>query len=160
MQLTQVLLQADKARAAIGNQGMYQIGLSTRQSQLGNGPKANISRTVVVSFPSNLEALLNPNRKVLPAHKAYLVVKAEVQRPETITMSNTATTAKSRAVVRVIEPGCAATCITCDLPVKFIARVNGRQVIANVYEEGRWMRVEHFHEECYQDAERPYGEPG
>ena len=73
-------------------------------------------------------------------------------------MSTTATTAKSRAVIRVIEPGCAATCYRCDEPVKFIARVNGRQVIANVYEDGRWQRVEHYHEQCYTDAGHPHGE--
>jgi len=74
-------------------------------------------------------------------------------------MSNTTAVGKSRAVVRAIEPGCAATCAKCDEPVKFIARLNGRQVIANVYEGGRWMRVEHFHHECYVEAGNPYGEP-
>jgi hypothetical protein len=74
-------------------------------------------------------------------------------------MSNTTTVGKSRAVVRAIEPGCAATCVKCDEPVKFIARLNGRQVIANVYEDGRWNRVEHFHFECYVEAGQPYGEP-
>jgi hypothetical protein len=43
--------------------------------------------------------------------------------------------------------------------VKFIARLNGRQVIANVYEGGVWKRVEHFHFECYTDAGSPYGDP-
>ena len=73
-------------------------------------------------------------------------------------MSDTTTTSKSRAVVRAIEPGCAATCVTCDLPVKFIARMNGRQVIANVYDDGRWQRVEHYHFECYEVSGFPYGE--
>ena len=61
--------------------------------------------------------------------------------------------------MRAIEPGCAATCIHCDEPVKFIARVNGRQVIANVYIDGKWNRVEHFHAECYDENAMPYGEP-
>jgi hypothetical protein len=74
-------------------------------------------------------------------------------------MSNTTTVGKSRAVVRAIEPGCAATCVKCDEPVKFIARLNGRQVIANVYEGGVWKRVEHFHFECYVEANSPYGDP-
>jgi hypothetical protein len=74
-------------------------------------------------------------------------------------MSNTTAVGKSRAVVRAIEPGCAATCAKCDEPVKFIARLNGRQVIANVYEGGQWKRVEHFHHECYIEAGNPYGEP-
>jgi hypothetical protein len=30
-------------------------------------------------------------------------------------------------------------------------------VIANVYLEGAWNRVDHFHEECYLDAGEPYG---
>lgn len=75
-------------------------------------------------------------------------------------MSNTTTTVgKSRAVIRAIEPGCAATCAKCDEPVKFIARVNGRQVIANVYVDGQWKRVEHFHEDCYAEAGNPHGDP-
>ena len=74
-------------------------------------------------------------------------------------MSNTTTIGKSRAVMRAIEPGCAATCASCNEPVKFIARVNGRQVIANVYTDGRWNRVEHFHSDCDTEAGLPYGEP-
>lgn len=75
-------------------------------------------------------------------------------------MSNTIVTiGKSRAVVRAIEPGCAATCVKCDEAVKFIARVNGRQVICNVYDGGRWQRVEHFHYDCYEVASEPYGVP-
>jgi hypothetical protein len=31
-------------------------------------------------------------------------------------------------------------------------------VIANVYLEGAWNRVDHFHEECYLDAGEPYGQ--
>jgi hypothetical protein len=31
-------------------------------------------------------------------------------------------------------------------------------VIANVYVDGTWDRVEHFHAECYEAAERPYGD--
>jgi hypothetical protein len=30
-------------------------------------------------------------------------------------------------------------------------------VIANVYLDGAWNRVDHFHEECYLDADEPYG---
>ncbi len=87
-------------------------------------------------------------------------VKGGDNSPDIDFMSNTTTTpSQSRAVTRAIEPGCAATCARCDQPVKFIARVNGRQVIANVYESGRWQRVEHFHYECYEEAESPYGEP-
>lgn len=49
-------------------------------------------------------------------------------------------------------------CAHCDEQVKFAAKVNRQQVIANVYLDGRWDRVEHFHEECYALAGAPYGE--
>ena len=66
----------------------------------------------------------------------------------------------SRAVQRRIAPGSSVTCATCDKLVKFAARQNRRQVIANVYVEGRWDRVEHFHAECYEEAGSPYGDAG
>ena len=65
----------------------------------------------------------------------------------------------SRAVVRFIEAGNDAVCEYCRSPVKFAARVRGRQVIANVYFDGRWVRVEHFHEACYAQAGEPCGRP-
>ena len=63
----------------------------------------------------------------------------------------------SRAVVRTVDPGNDALCELCCTPVKFVARVQQHQVIANVYVNARWDRVEHFHEECYLDAGEPYG---
>lgn len=71
-------------------------------------------------------------------------------------MANTAVT-KSRAVGRPVEPGNSAMCAHCGAPVKFVARAQLRQVIANVYENGVWARVEHYHADCYTDAEEPYG---
>jgi len=65
----------------------------------------------------------------------------------------------SRAVERSIEAGNSAACAHCGDAVKFVARAHLRQVIANVYVEGTWDRVEHFHAECYEAAGRPYGEP-
>jgi len=65
----------------------------------------------------------------------------------------------SRAVERSIEAGNSAVCVHCHEPVKFVARAHLRQVIANVYVDGTWDRVEHFHAECYEAASRPYGEP-
>lgn len=65
----------------------------------------------------------------------------------------------SRAVVRFIEAGNDALCEHCQLPVKFMARTRGRQVIANVYIDGRWARVEHYHEACYDEAAEPFGSP-
>ena len=64
----------------------------------------------------------------------------------------------SRAVTRTIEPGNSAVCAHCGAPVKFVARTQGRQVIANVYVDGTWARVEHFHAECYDQANKPYGD--
>jgi hypothetical protein len=69
------------------------------------------------------------------------------------------TTMQSRAVVRPIEPGNSALCAQCGAPVKFVARAQLRQVIANVYEDGTWVRVEHYHADCYDDAGKPYGVP-
>ena len=63
----------------------------------------------------------------------------------------------SRAVRRNIQPGSTAVCAGCDTAVKFAARVRRAQVIANVYADGRWQRVEHYHVECYADAGEPHG---
>jgi hypothetical protein len=65
----------------------------------------------------------------------------------------------SRAVLRLIEPGSSVDCAHCDQRVKFQARVRLQQVICNVYIDGAWDRVEHFHAECYEIAGAPYGEP-
>jgi len=64
---------------------------------------------------------------------------------------------RSRAVVRNIDPGNSATCRHCGAPVKFVARAGLLQVIANVYRDGVWDRVEHYHEPCYAAAGRPHG---
>jgi len=63
----------------------------------------------------------------------------------------------SRAVERPIEAGNSAMCAHCGEPVQFVARAHLRQVISNVYEEGTWQRVEHFHADCYEEAAEPYG---
>ena len=75
------------------------------------------------------------------------------------TNTATKTTWKSRAVTRLVEPGCSVYCAHCDERVKFQARVRHRQVICNVYVKGRWDRVEHFHADCYDTADQPFGEP-
>ena len=66
---------------------------------------------------------------------------------------------ESRAVVRTVEAGNSAICAHCGVQVKFVARAQLRQVICNVYEDGVWQRVEHFHADCYLEASEPYGEP-
>lgn len=63
----------------------------------------------------------------------------------------------SRAVARPVEAGNSATCAGCGAPVKFTAKARHNQVIANVYVDGKWNRVEHYHEECYENAGAPYG---
>ena len=64
---------------------------------------------------------------------------------------------QSRAVLRTVEAGNSAICTHCGTQVKFVARAQLRQVIANVYENGSWKRVEHFHADCYGEAGEPYG---
>jgi hypothetical protein len=65
----------------------------------------------------------------------------------------------SRAVLRIIEAGNDAECVTCQSPIKFRVRAREQQVICNVYVDGRWDRVEHHHEACYESAGAPYGDP-
>ena len=66
---------------------------------------------------------------------------------------------KSRAVIRLIDAGNSAYCAHCGEPIKFRARIRAYQVICNVYVKGRWDRVEHYHEQCYEEAGTPYGDP-
>ena len=53
----------------------------------------------------------------------------------------------------------ATTCAACAAASRSSSppRTHPRQVIANIYLEGAWNRVDHFHEECYLDAGEPYG---
>ncbi len=67
---------------------------------------------------------------------------------------------ESRAVVRLIEAGSAVECTTCEALLKFRARQRDQQVICNVYEDGVWQRVEHYHPECYDVAGLPHGATG
>lgn len=65
----------------------------------------------------------------------------------------------SRAVTRLVEPGSQVDCMHCDERVKFQAKMRHQQVICNVYEKNKWLRVEHFHADCYKLAKRPFGKP-
>ena len=67
--------------------------------------------------------------------------------------------AVSRAVRRRVEPGSRVRCAACDGEVRFVARDPRIQVIANVYVDGRWDRVEHYHADCYEEAGEPHGSP-
>jgi hypothetical protein len=64
----------------------------------------------------------------------------------------------TRAVVRTVDAGSSAICEVCAQQVKFSAKVKRFQVICNVYIQGRWDRVEHFHMECYVESGSPHGE--
>ena len=64
---------------------------------------------------------------------------------------------ESRAVARLIEAGCVAECPVCGERVKYRARHRDQQVICNVYEDGRWQRVEQYHLDCYTESGSPYG---
>jgi hypothetical protein len=66
--------------------------------------------------------------------------------------------ARSRAVLRDVEPGSTVECVHCGERVKFQAKVRHKQVICNVYERGKWVRVEHFHAPCYEAAGEPHGD--
>ncbi len=50
-------------------------------------------------------------------------------------------------------------CTHCEERVKFRARERHQQVICNVYINGAWDRVEHYHEPCYEEAKKPFGDP-
>lgn len=73
------------------------------------------------------------------------------------TASNSQSTPGSRAVLRDIEPGSMADCMYCSQRLKFQAKLRPKQVICNVYEDGRWNRVEYYHTHCYEEADRPHG---
>src|SRR5579884_872133 len=62
-------------------------------------------------------------------------------------MQGTSRIMSSRAVLRMVEPGSSAECVVCGAVIRFAARSQQRQVIANVYQEGTWLRVEHYHAE-------------
>jgi hypothetical protein len=74
-------------------------------------------------------------------------------------MTAKATKWASRAVVRSVEAGSSAMCEHCGEQVKFKAKAKAQQVICNVYAKNVWVRVEHYHYECYEAAGMPYGVP-
>ena len=64
---------------------------------------------------------------------------------------------ESRAALRPVEAGNYVDCARCGERVKFQAKARKLQVICNVYVDGRWNRVEHYHAECYEEAGQPHG---
>ena len=65
--------------------------------------------------------------------------------------------ARHRAVLRSVEAGSFVECARCGERVKFQAKTRNQQVICNVYVDGRWNRVEHYHSQCYDEAGEPHG---
>ncbi len=65
----------------------------------------------------------------------------------------------SRAALRPIEAGSYVDCARCRQRVKFQAKIRLMQVICNVYDQGRWVKVEHYHESCYLETDLAYGPP-
>lgn len=63
----------------------------------------------------------------------------------------------TRAVLRSVEAGQLERCPWCDLMVKFRARHRDKRIVANVYANGKWNRVEVWHDDCYLQAGEPYG---
>ncbi len=63
----------------------------------------------------------------------------------------------SRGVRRRVEPGEGSSCARCGESIKFSMKAPAHQIIANVYENGVWNRVENFHDTCYLSAGLPYG---
>lgn len=76
----------------------------------------------------------------------------------TTTTKRSMSAGRSRAVLRDVEPGSTVECALCDERVKFQAKVRHKQVICNVYENGKWVRVEHYHADCYSVAGEPHGD--
>lgn len=85
---------------------------------------------------------------------------ADVTGRSNLQTTTAPTCPESRAAARPIEAGSYVDCAKCTERVKFQAKIRLLQVICNVYHEGRWLRVEHYHEACYLEADQPYGEAG
>ena len=67
------------------------------------------------------------------------------------------TPSTSRPVTGPVEVRSALPCAACGPPVKFTAKTRLWQVIVNVYVDGVWDRVEHYHADCYNEVGQPYG---
>jgi hypothetical protein len=89
-----------------------------------------------------------------PAADVHAMAESSALTP---LLPNTAAAKASRAVLRPIEAGSYVDCASCKQRVKFQAKIRLMQVICNVYDEDRWLRVEHYHEACYLDADSPHG---
>lgn len=64
---------------------------------------------------------------------------------------------QTRAIVREVVRGNHTECVACGEQVRFRTRLRHLTVICNVYDAGRWDRVEHYHLDCYRDGGEPHG---
>ena len=65
---------------------------------------------------------------------------------------------QTRAVVRFIEPGSMRRLRLLRAAGEVLGPGRVKQVICNVYVDGRWARVEHHHLDCYESSGRPHGD--
>jgi len=56
-----------------------------------------------------------------------------------------------------VQPGSWVNCESCGEQIKYQVRAQNMQMICNVYEDGTWSRVEHYHSGCYSESGEPYG---
>ncbi len=91
-------------------------------------------------------------KKKAPAKKTTAKKTAAKKAP-----AKKKTSWKSRAVLRMVEPGSQVECILCGERVKFQAKMRHQQAICNIYEKNAWVRVDHYHYPCYKEAKEPYG---
>lgn len=86
-------------------------------------------------------------------------LKTKEKKPEPVVLG-------TRAVVRPVIAGSRDVCAYKKCPadrkeILWRARRRMMVIIANIYgrdgDPTKWDRVEHFHEECYDKARRPYG---
>lgn len=72
----------------------------------------------------------------------------------------------TRAVMLPVEGGSNfQDCNYCEERIKFMSPASQKAsmhlagvIICNVYEGGKWDRIEQFHPDCYGEAGRPFGE--
>ena len=79
------------------------------------------------------------------------------KRPGVLLANSAGAGRESRAVTRLIPTGTDTTCMRCGEPIRFRAAQKLQQVICNVYDDEIWVRVEHYHLDCYTAEGQPHG---
>ena len=117
--------------------------------------KAPASKAPAAKAASNKATSTKATSTKAASSKASTATKATAPKPEKKPKFKKV----SRAVTRLVEPGSQVDCSHCEERVKFQAKMRHQQVICNVYEKHKWVRVEHFHADCYKKAGEPFGKP-